>query len=500
MKKKILPIALSAALTVFMLPAMALADVDSEASGADASNTAPAENASPSEVPSDPSDDSMGVAGDSVIADEAVDKDSEPADSADRTSSNVDAALETSSEPEGGSDQKSERDATNSRYISFLPNGQTGFDVTVTGGSYTTGDSGVMVEKGATVILTSQSGYYFREKPSVNTGEHVGQNAASFFFKVGESNEDLVVTVYAERMITDISGIPSEIPVGKTYCLSDYAVVSPSDAYKKFNWYVDDPGTTGAVIDDPASGSLTAESEGVVRVRVVAPAYTKTFDISVRGGELSAPQVSIDYVDAMLVFDSVEDSYEILVDGDVYTTLVGGSYPIEEAWFGSSVSVVRVEYVDGVCFKSDSVEVAIPVRPEAPSNLSVVNESKSGAEDGKLTGLDPDAHYLFASEDGSTWMDVQGVTEITGLASGEYLIKYAAAPGVSFDSEFVTYVVGHDSALSEDLNAPIPPKGERNPNLLVGTNDGLGAISLASLAVASLMALAICGLVRKRME
>lgn len=77
----------------------------------------------------------------------------------------------------------------------------------------------------------------------------------------------------------------------------------------------------------------------------------------------------------------------------------------------------------------------------AMTPILAVNQTKTGAADGKITGVDSRMEYRA---DGGKWTDVQSA-EITGLSDGEYTVRIKAAEN-SFAGDAVTVTVGPDTA------------------------------------------------------
>ena len=93
--------------------------------------------------------------------------------------------------------------------------------------------------------------------------------------------------------------------------------------------------------------------------------------------------------------------------------------------FGTDVSVVKKGVSANSSFDSAAAILAVPARPAGPTGLLVVEETATGAGDGKITGVSDTMEYKLSSA--SSWTAVvSGTTEITELDGGSYFVRYQA--------------------------------------------------------------------------
>lgn len=79
----------------------------------------------------------------------------------------------------------------------------------------------------------------------------------------------------------------------------------------------------------------------------------------------------------------------------------------------------------------------------SPAHLSVINATKNGGDDGKITGLTPNTKYEY-KKDGASYKEVTTNErgEITGLSSGSYVVRFAENELYGASSDSVAIVIG----------------------------------------------------------
>ena len=154
---------------------------------------------------------------------------------------------------------------------------------------------------------------------------------------------------------------------------------------------------------------------------------------------------SIDCIEEDIV---LEPGYEVSLDGVTWYAGTGDVKP-------GSTLFVRVAEVPGASLASEGTPNAIPARPAAP-RIEAVAESVEGAKDGRIIGLSVDVAYEYSANYGWDWKDVPaGASEVTGLASGTYLVR-AKATESAFASEFAEATIAGGQAATCILSiAPI---------------------------------------------
>lgn len=116
-----------------------------------------------------------------------------------------------------------------------------------------------------------------------------------------------------------------------------------------------------------------------------------------------------------------------------------GMIPIRADWMASDLSIIQLG--DGsATIDSESQELSVPARPEAPSVIGN-DETYPGAGDGILTGFDAQTAYGISKDGGSTWTDVTG-TEMEGLDAGTYYVCTKAVEGERFRSNALEVIIG----------------------------------------------------------
>lgn len=94
-----------------------------------------------------------------------------------------------------------------------------------------------------------------------------------------------------------------------------------------------------------------------------------------------------------------------------------------------------------------------PVQQILGGTLSSI-PAADGASDGKIIGLLEEEYYDYRPSGGAKWTTVNGVTEITGLASGTYQVKYGESESQQASSEYqaTTVNVGSTSQQMPVIN------------------------------------------------
>lgn len=129
--------------------------------------------------------------------------------------------------------------------------------------------------------------------------------------------------------------------------------------------------------------------------------------------------------------------------------------------------------------KQALLKIAAGQNQDQPENLTAVAPTTVDGSDGKITGVNDQMEYLDPSN--GYWTKVAtGVTEITGLKAGNYLVRYAGKPGVNASELASVWVpqpasvpesLSYDQATDQDLEIPISFNGNMLKNITDGSDD-----------------------------
>jgi hypothetical protein len=170
------------------------------------------------------------------------------------------------------------------------------------------------------------------------------------------------------------------------------------------------------------------------------------------------PALEIDYADEVLSGFIGGRDYRFIAGGVSAVIGDGSDINILEAWFGDTVRAVSLK-TGPYRLESDTLELPIPARPDAPSGLETVSATETA--DGKIAGLEPGMRYRRALENGgfSAWTAAAGAE--ASVPGGTYQVQVAPVTYLSFGSAIVTVVVGAPvSAASSEREIPAAVSGE----------------------------------------
>ena len=251
--------------------------------------------------------------------------------------------------------------------------------------------------------------------------------------------------------------------VMEQYSTSDIvATVTPSNAAY--------PNVTGELVGGDGEVSLLSVSDPVDGVSTVA---IKTWGIAgkytfrIKTIELGLFQDVTVYIKEAVPAFTIDYRYEELrgvqagvtyrISGDGIDTVVAtpevNYIPIQAAWIGKTISIVRVNGEDELC-NSSAQELAIPARPAAPTP-SKTDASSSISADGSITGVSTSMQYK--KEGAATWSTVWE-DAVENLGIGTYLVRYCSTSG-AFASQSATVVIGYGEFAVEDSDAFDIPGG-----------------------------------------
>ncbi len=194
--------------------------------------------------------------------------------------------------------------------------------------------------------------------------------------------------------------------------------------------------TDGNYSGVPASGYGKHAYDGTADTECNQCGYVRT-----------AQGYTINYEDETITIDP---GYEVRTSTD------GSGDPVSS---GSQLDPGSTIYIrktgDGTPDPSDWLEVKIPDRPAAP-NVTAVNETVTGKNDGKIIGLTPEKSYQI-SKDGGAWTDAT-VTEdgtIANLGPGGYKVREKATDN-SFAGADASVTIATGAAKTYTLNVTAP--------------------------------------------
>ena len=199
----------------------------------------------------------------------------------------------------------------------------------------------------------------------------------------------------------------------------------------------------------------------------------------------TTPNIGIDYVNETLTGFAPGGSYTI--NGEAVTPGNDNTLEISDEWFGKALSIVKKG--NGTS-PSDSTaqSLTIPARPGAP-DVGTAAETVDGRDDGQITGVTATMEYRAGSS--GSWTPCAGST-VTGLADGEYQVRYKAAQGSSFAGAIQTVTIAKGAAPTYTLSVSAPEfesvrAGYEQPEAkpITITNTGNSTVTISSVSVDS---------------
>ncbi len=124
-------------------------------------------------------------------------------------------------------------------------------------------------------------------------------------------------------------------------------------------------------------------------------------------------------------------------------------------------------WTDGTRDAKSSVWKITKADQNAPSGLSAIKPSSTGAADGKITGVNETMEYCKSGD--STWNSCTG-TEITGLTAGDYDVRLKEDKNHNAGSTVVVTVPDGDTLVPEPIPTPEPNPTPETPTIIEGAN------------------------------
>jgi hypothetical protein len=154
-----------------------------------------------------------------------------------------------------------------------------------------------------------------------------------------------------------------------------------------------------------------------------------------------APQATIDLGGKLI---GLEGNKDYTVNGTTKRADTLGSIPLDEAWFGATVTVIKKSVNAVVPADSAPQSLAIPARPAAPTGIS----ASGSAINGTASSMEW-APLGTAASDSAAWTACAG-SSVSGLAPGSYYVRYKQAVS-SFPSVSATVVLSRTINSAADM-------------------------------------------------
>ncbi len=203
--------------------------------------------------------------------------------------------------------------------------------------------------------------------------------------------------------------VPSDFGITQPETGDGYGSVTFPDEYYEYSV---DGGMTYAQVNPkkPVAEDLDPWKKVYVR-RVAADGYAASEPLAVDILPFREEGM-YSYSDEKLFLRTASTTF--IINGMAVKSDAGGYADIDESWYGSRVEFYPAALADDL----DRVSVCVNFaeRPEAPSGITVTNESVRGKKDGSITGLDLNMEY---SADGLQWSAVT-----TSMMNGDYEFQY----------------------------------------------------------------------------
>jgi hypothetical protein len=355
----------------------------------------------------------------------------------------------------------------------------------------TAGDSGKSEADEAKDALVETPGVTWEitsSTPNGHGGDVVTVDNNGKITAVGDGTATVKATVIDEEMMNPGATIP---PVDCTV-----TVATENATITKFDLEVGNKTYTGTITADPKGvydGIISVELDpGTELTEKLTPSITvgnSKGDVTPSGAQDFTSPIPVSYrvtynngsetknyynviVTAPRVQPAAGIDYEAetltgLIAGEKYTfngsneeTLSEATYPIDSAWFGTDLSIVRTGN-GGYITDSAAQELEIKARPNAPdpASIDITNETIAGKSDGIIEGINVDMEYRKVEADQAPdegWTTDGVDDDISNLAAGDYQIRVKAVEDTSFASEPITVTIAADAQPSRILSVTAP--------------------------------------------
>jgi hypothetical protein len=242
------------------------------------------------------------------------------------------------------------------------------------------------------------------------------------------SDEDSAAVSVTVAAIPDAPSA-SDYPVTEAASSDEKATVSvPSGSEYK------DP-TTGEWVKGPADVKVTPGTSLTVRVSATstAPASKET-SIPTKIYQEPTPEGTANYTDGKLTGFVPNATYTI--NGTTYTADADGNIPLDENWYGTSLSVVRVHVnSDGSDADSTPETINVSSRPAAPTN----EEVKATQESDGTESITVSETQEYSVDGGVTW--IKGENNTVSVSGDKKVMVRTAATANAPAGEITTISV-----------------------------------------------------------
>jgi hypothetical protein len=180
--------------------------------------------------------------------------------------------------------------------------------------------------------------------------------------------------------------------------------------------------TTGKWVKGPTTISVTPGKSVDVRVSgTTSSPFSHTTTISTKSYQQPTPTASANYGSEQLKGFVPNATYTI--NGKSYTADADGNIPMDEAWYGTSLSIIKVhENGDGSDIDSTPETITVASRPAAPSSEDVQEVTSNADASESITVSDTQEYSL---DGGVTW--VKGTNNAIALnGSTSVMVRTAA--------------------------------------------------------------------------
>lgn len=253
------------------------------------------------------------------------------------------------------------------------------------------------------------------------------------------------------KPVTSISVSESSLEIGLNTTKTVTATVTPDDAsYPKLSISSSNSNIVYPTVSAPdANGQSTItlktySNPGTATITVTSLDTHVTTTITVTVKE-ATPNATINYTSNKL-YRLVQNATYIINGSTEITADVYGYYPIDDSWYGTTISIVKKGATPAT--NSAAQALTIPAIPAAPAGLTTENASNANAYDGKILGTT--SAMLYKLQGTTNWTYCYDGTTLH-LGVGTYDVYYRETT-TSFASPKTTITITYNALAFEDSN------------------------------------------------